>query len=337
MNSTALQAFILAAGRGSRFNTGRTKLVEPLCGQAMILYPIKLLQSLAISTTVILGYQKELLQQTIEHAAISNLTFAEQTEQRGTGHALLCAQEHWGSDSLLVLNGDMPLISPDIINTLYEQHKHHKAVISFITAQNTDPNTQYGRIIEHAGSIKIVEKKHFIGNINEHPYINAGIYLINRAFLERHLKSLDYNHQTQELYITDLVEKASTHHLPIKTVPVFYESIQGINTFQELASVEFLKNQELIHYWMTQGVRFISPHTTNLHINVTIGKGTVIHPGVQLLGNTSIGTWCTIQSHAVLDNAHINDNSVVPPHAFIEGKTTNMVNLSRDLSNSCLP
>ncbi|MCX5921816.1 MAG: NTP transferase domain-containing protein [Candidatus Dependentiae bacterium] len=318
INNHEVQAIILAAGQGSRLKTGITKLITPICGQPMVLYTVALMQKLSIPTTIVIGYQKELVQQAIESANIPNLLFAKQAEQLGTGHALLCSKETWHANNILVMNGDMPLITPDIITQLCLEHQKNNAAISIVTSYNVDPANAFGRIVQQGDSIKIVEKKHFTFSITDYPYVNAGIYLINRAFLETFLSTIKQNEKTNEFYITDLVEIASNHQLPVITMPFPFELLNGVNTFEELATVEQIKRNELIHYWMANGIRFTAPHTVHLDLNATIGRGTVINAGVQLLNNTKIGEFCTIHPHAVLDNATLENKVIVGAQSVIE-------------------
>lgn len=306
-----IQAIVLAAGQGSRFNTGISKLITPLCGQPMIVYPLKIVASCVTSTTVIVGFQKETVQQSIINAAVPSITFAEQQEQLGTGHAVLCSARYWHADHLLIINGDMPLITQDIIQKLSALHINQHAAISFAIAHHVDPASAYGRIVQHNGTIQIIEKKHFTGNIADYPYINAGIYLINRTFLEQHLPHLQQNSSTHEFYLTDLVEIANKNGLTISMLDTPYESIRGINTLQELATVEQMLCMQRIHYWMERGVRFILPHTIYIEHAVTIGKGTVIGAGAHLMGATHIGEFCTVDPYTILHNEVIQNNARV--------------------------
>ncbi len=177
MFSNKVQAVILAAGKSTRFNTGRTKLLEKICGQEMILYTTRLLEQLNIPITVVVGYQKDAIQEVITRHHHNSINFAVQEEQCGTGHALMCSQPIWERDNILIMNGDVPLVTTDIIETLYEKHLHSHADISFVSAHNADPVTGgYGRVVKTENSIKIVEARDFDGDANEHCCINAGIY-----------------------------------------------------------------------------------------------------------------------------------------------------------------
>jgi bifunctional UDP-N-acetylglucosamine pyrophosphorylase / glucosamine-1-phosphate N-acetyltransferase len=316
----SIQAIVLAAGQGTRFKTGITKQIVPICGQAMILYPLVALTKLNIPTTVVVGFQADLVIKIIEQAQLSSFSFVEQKEQKGTGHALLCTQEIWHADHLLVMNGDMPLITDNIINNLWQLHRAQNSAISFVTTYNVDPQLSFGRIIQEGNHIKIVESKHFMGNIKDHPLVNAGIYLINRKFLEQYLNKLGQHEGSNEFYITDLVEIASNHHLSVSTLEVPFGPVHGINTLKELADVENIKQQEIIERLMNQGVRFYQPATTRVDIHATIAAGTTIESGVHVLGYTTIGKHCTIKAFSYLVDSHIDDNVTIQPHSMFENQ-----------------
>ena len=312
------QAIILAAGGSTRFKTDITKLSFPICGQAMVLYPIKTIAALQIPITTVIGFQKELVQDIIQQANITNITFVEQKERRGTGHAVACTKSVWHADNILIMNGNMPLVTNNIIAKLLKTHQKNHAVISFVVAKNTDPNGAYGRIVHDDHHIKIVEAKHFTASIYDHPFINAGIYLINRAFLEDYLERIELNEQTHEFYLTDLVHIASSNDLKVVTVEVPFDQIRGVNTLRELADAEETKQQELINHWMQHGVRFHNPDTIRIDLNVTIGAGTVIGTGAHLLGNTTIGKCCRIDQFATIENSTLKDYVTVYQGSIIE-------------------
>ncbi len=311
------QAIVLAAGGSTRFKTGITKLITPICGQSMVVYPIKTIAELIKTITVVIGFQKERVKKAISDAHISNITFVEQAEQKGTGHAVLCSQHTWHAENILVMNGDMPLVTSDIIMKLFEEHQKHTAAISFVVAYNIDPNGAYGRIVEDDNGMRIVEAKHFTYTITDYPCINAGIYLINREFLENCLETIEQNEQTQEFYVTDLVEIASKNDVSIGILQVPFDTIRGVNNHRELANTEKVKKEQLIDHWMKNGVRFFNPETIQIDINVKIGAGTTIGAGTHLLGNTTVGTFCTIEQNSTLTNATIEDYAIIYANSII--------------------
>src|SRR5579872_939715 len=314
-----LQAIILAAGKSTRFNTEISKLAHPICGQAMILFPTKLLQTLEIPTTVVVGYQQELIQSIIATEHGDTINFIIQEKQEGTGHALACTKELWNNEHILVINADVPFVAPEIITSLYAEHIKNNAAISFITSSDPDETAKaFGRVIKNGKSIRIVEAKDFVGNINEQPCVNAGIYIINKDFLRNHIANLNTYNANKEFYITDLVSNESEHNLEIATVDVPFNMVRGINTLEELWVAERTKHFELIRYWMKQGVRFESPDRTYLDLNVIIGQGSYIGDGVHLRGNVNIGKNCRIQEYSSLKNVILEDNVTIYAHCVVE-------------------
>lgn len=317
-----LQAIILAAGKSTRFNTKQSKLIEKICGQEMILYPTKLLASLEISTTLVVGYQREILESVVRKNHGERIKFVHQKEQIGTGHALLCTQDLWDKKNILILNGDVPLITTDMVTNIYQKHMKENAQITFVTAHNIDPTPNaYGRVIQENDKIKIVEAKDDKEERREHCCINAGIYLINKEFLQRAIHDLQKSSVTGELYITDLINIASQKGLKVETLSVPFDLIRGINTLQELWAVEQIKRSELIKYWMDKGIRFWSAQNNHIDLNVTIGAGTQIEAGVQLYGSTKIGENCKIEAFSILQDATLENNVTILPHSIIKEST----------------
>ena len=318
MAFTNVQAVILAAGKSSRLKTGKTKLVEKICGREMILYPTTLLHKLEIPITLVVGFQKELIEETIKKQLSTGITFVEQKEQLGTGHALACSQALWDAEHILVMNGDMPLVTAEIIEQLYIQHMGKNAAFSFVTAHNCEPTSAgYGRVVESEQSIQIIEAKEFTGDLSENCCINAGIYLIKRSFLEQHLEKLQKSSITGEWYITDLVKLASDNKHEVATFSASFDRIRGVNTFKELWAVEQVQKAEIIKYWMDHGVRFSIAQNVHIDQDVTIEAGSSIDSGVQLHGSTKIGKNCTIGAFSLITDTIIGDDSIIYSHTVI--------------------
>jgi len=309
--SDQLQAILLAAGGSTRFNSGKTKLGYDICGQKMIIRALSSMIAHDIPTTIVVGHQKEDVIQIITDAHIPHISFVEQKEQLGTGHAVLTAREFWHADHILIMNGDMPLVMPKVIEQLWDAHLQQGAAISIVTTYCIDPEIAYGRIVETEGKVEVIEAKHFTASIADYPYVNAGIYLIRRDFLETYLPHVQQNSVTKEFYITDLIKLASDNDYTIATSEAPFEAIHGVNTLKQLVHVEHIKRTEFIEQWMKQGVHFIMPHTVHIDEQVTIGKGSTIGAGVQLRGNTHIGNNCIIEPYCILKNAVIADNQHV--------------------------
>lgn len=315
-----VQAIVLAAGKSRRFMGPKSKLLSPLCGKEMILFVTSVLEKLNIESSVVVGHQKELVIDIINEHHKHLFSFIEQQTQGGTGHAVACTKAHWSKDHILIINGDMPLITADIIEKLYAKHLQSNAILSFVTAYNIDLSTgAFGRIVERDNAIAIVEAKDFVGHIEDHPYINAGIYLVSRSFLESSILELKQHGNSKEWYITDLVEIASNRGIAICTLDVPFDRVRGINTLNELAAAQDVVRQDIIEYWMSMGVSFTMPQTVYIDKQVFIGSGTIIHSGVQLLGCTSIGTNSTINAYSVLTNVNVGQNVILGSHSVLTG------------------
>ncbi len=322
MLEKSLQAILLAGGRSTRFKTGKTKLVEKICGQEMVLYATTLLEQLAIPTTVLIGYEGNTVKECITKKHGNTINFVVQEEQKGTGHALLCTQETWHSDNLLILNGDMPLITADIIEQLIQKHYDSNASITFVTAHNADPSiTGYGRVIQEDHMYRIIEPKEFHGDTHEHCCVNAGIYIIKKEFLKASIHDLEASKLTHEFYLTDLIKIASDKEEVVKTSKVSFDAIRGVNDFKELWTVEQIKRSELISKYMSQGVRFYAAQNVHIDINVTIGQGSYIGNGVHIINNAQVGSNCIIESFSIINNSYIADNTTVYSHSIINDST----------------
>src|ERR1700722_2073876 len=213
---TNTQGIILAAGKSTRFNTGKTTIFEKRCEQERILYVTKLLAHCNIPTIIVVGHQKNDLLACISKHHENSIQYITQDEQRGTGHALRCTEQNWHATDLLVLNGDIPLITDDIIQQLYAKHRATDAAISFVTAHKPDfINCSYGRVLQDGRRITIVEAADMTEQSDDYAHINAGIYIIKKDFLQHHITQLNRNNAKNELYITDLINIASNNGLTV--------------------------------------------------------------------------------------------------------------------------
>lgn len=313
-----VQAIVLAAGKSTRFNTNKSKLTEKICGQEMILFPMKILESFDIPATIVVGYQKEIIEDIITKNISSSCTFVEQKEQRGTGHAVACTKEYWDKEHILILNGDLPLVDHELIQELYNKHIHEESVFTFAIAHNIDPRpNSYGKVVVQENNIKIVEAKDAQGAY-DNCCINAGIYIVRKDFLLNAINEINISSTTGELYLTSLPEIACNQGKKVAVLEVPFDKIRGVNTLEELWAAETIKKTKLIYDFMKKGVRFESPIYVVIDITVEIGAGSYISQGVILHGKTTIGQNCTIQAFSLLNNATIEDNATINSHSVIE-------------------
>lgn len=318
INKSSVQAIILAAGRSTRFKIGQTKLSFLICGQEMILYPVKLFQKLNIPMSLVVGYQKEVVKSIVERSGIA-ATFSEQVEQKGTANAVACSRQHWFADDIIIMAGDSPLVNEEVIGELLETHYKTRATITFVSAHNSDPSLRgYGRILKRGNSISIIERSDpRYDDLDNQCCINSGIYIVKRSFLDLYLDQIQPSPETNELYLTEIITLACSAGFKVEMIHVPFDLIRGVNTLKELWAVEHIKRSELISYWMSQGVRFSTAQHVHIDVDVTLGVGTFIGTGVVLLQGTNVGAHCTIDAGSVIGNTTIGDHTTVHPHCVV--------------------
>lgn len=309
-----LQAVILAAGTASRFKTGSSKLTATVCGQELIIYPVRLMNELGIPTTVVVGHDKEKIQEAITRNGINNINYSVQAEQRGTADAAATTRDSWFKDHILILHGDLPLITHDVIEKLWDAHCTTNAAVSIVTAHNADPALQgYARIHQEGPRLQLLESS----NSHDHCCVNAGIYLVQKEFLTSVIDQLRHM-DAAECSFAHVITLAAERNFVVTPVVVPFDQVRGVNSFQDLWAVEQIKRAELIKHWMEHGVRFSVAQSVHIDLHVTIGAGSSIGSGVHLLGHTKIGAHCTIHEFSSIQESTVGDNCTIYSHTIIK-------------------
>jgi len=312
-----INAVVLAAGKSNRFKGQSSKLMTKICGQEMILYPLKLLSRLKLCTTLVVRDLEKELKTLVKDENLGAINFVRQEKVLGTGHAVACTKKLWDNPYVLVLNGDTPLIPDDLIKELIESHQEKNAAVSIVTAFVLSP-TGYGRIVEDENGICIVEEKD-CGDSERHiNKINAGIYLFSRQFLKEHIDLLKDKNAASEFYLTDMIKIASGKGFPVNVVSRSYDEVRGINNLEELWAVEQIKRSDSMRKLMHNGVRFELAQTIHVDNDVQIENGSFIGSGTHLYGNTKIGKNCHISACCILENATVGNNTILHPHTIIK-------------------
>lgn len=311
-----IRAIVLAAGQSVRFKTKKTKLLFDVCGRPMILHPLMVLQELGLPVSLVLSNKTSAVKDIVSELGLPQLAYVDQSEQLGTGHAVQCSRATWDQDNVLILYGDMPLVTKELLLDMQQKHAEQDADVTFLSTYANNPHG-YGRVIELEAGYKIVEEKDCNEQERAVELVNAGIYLIKRSFLEEYIDSLDANNASQEFYLTDLVGKAAAQDKKTQMIKVAYDDVRGVNTLKQLWEVEQIKRARIIHHWMREGVRFEFAQTTHVDCDVEIGADTVIGAGVQLLGKTIIGQECQIKQYSVVENSKLADGARVLAHSVV--------------------
>ena len=307
-------ALVLAAGKGTRMRSSLSKVLHPLCGRPLAAWTLQACQDAGLRTAVVVGHQAEQVQRVLgpEHG------YAIQAEQKGTGHAVQCAQALLADASVVVvLPGDAPLITEQTLRDLLAGHGD--ALCTLLTFETPNPG-RYGRIIRDSNGtvLRIVEADGATPeqlSVNE---VNAGIYAFDAQWLVTEvLPQLRPSPPKGEIYLTDAIEAASRAGRLRAVIHQAPEELVGINDKATLAQAEADLRERINHAWMMKGVHMRDPKTTYIDAQVTLGAEVLLEPGVILRGKTTIGDRATIGPHvSILDSlvgpdAHIKAGSVL--------------------------
>lgn len=241
-----IQIIILAAGYGKRMNNGELpKVLTPLKGKALIQWLLEAVKKSGVceKPVVVVGQKAEMVKQTLGN----NYTYVFQSEQLGTGHAVAVTKEtlQGKAENIMVLYGDHPSVTPEMIISLAVAHAQSKTVITMATVTVEDFKEwrnsffDYGRIIRNSkGDMEqIIERKDATDEQREIKEVNPGYYCFKADWLWNHLDKLKNNNVQQEYYLTDLVELACKEGEKISTVSVDPKTALGVNTQEQLALI----------------------------------------------------------------------------------------------------
>jgi bifunctional UDP-N-acetylglucosamine pyrophosphorylase/glucosamine-1-phosphate N-acetyltransferase len=314
------QAVILAAGRGTRMKSARAKVLHQALGLPLLEHVLRAVQALHIEPiTVVVGHQGD----TVEAAfADRGLRFVRQDSPLGTGHALQVAKDAVaanGDGTLLVVNGDLPLLRPETLASLLKVHQASRAAATLLTVDLEDPGS-YGRVLRGTdGQVRaIVEARDASEAERQVHEINAGIYAFEVPTLLPLLAGLQPQNAQGEYYLTDVIgllrsTGRSVHALkaadPLEAL--------GVNTFQELAEVTRVLRARRVSALMAAGVVLEDPETTHVGPDVTAEADAVIRPFTILEGSTSVAAGAVVGPYVHLVDMQIGAGAQVLDHCLL--------------------
>ena len=317
---------ILAAGLGTRMKSKKAKVLHEAGGDTLLNHIIRAALSVAPAEQIIavVGHQAEIVRASVTEQGIR---FAEQKEQKGTGHAVLCARPEAEKDSgqLLILNGDGPLLRPETLQRLVESAQSASKATggSIVTTEVGDP-TGYGRIVRDTNGLvaAIVEQKAANAEQLKIREINPGLYCFDAKLFWQHIGEVTPNDPAKEYYLTDMVEILTRHGHPVAPVLVADESeLLGINTRVELAFADKILRARKTRELMLEGVTIENPDSVTIDVQVSVAADSVIEANVQLRGKTRIGTGCRIGTGSVLRSCELGDDVTILPYVVAEAST----------------
>lgn len=304
-----LAVVVLAAGQGTRMKSDLAKVLHPILGQPLIMYPIGTALALGAERTVVVtGVQAEPVRAAL---AKSGVVFAAQKEQRGTGHAVMAALPALKGfeGDVLVLYGDGPCWRPETAESLLAIHRRKKADLSLVTVHLPQPSG-FGRIIrDQRGRVTaIIEQKDCSPEQFDLTESNPGMYVYDSKFLRAALPRLKTDNAQQEYYLTDLVgiavgdgRKVESHLLEDRDETI------GVNSREDLAHAAAVLRGRINRRHLAAGVTLEDPGEIVIEPRAQIGRDTVIEADARLLGFTVIGAGCVIEAAARITDSVIGD------------------------------
>jgi bifunctional UDP-N-acetylglucosamine pyrophosphorylase / glucosamine-1-phosphate N-acetyltransferase len=310
-----LAVVIMAAGKGTRLRSRRPKVLHEVGGKSLLSHVVATATELAENDDiyVVIGHEANRVRESLSDLGVQ---FVEQKEQRGTGHAIQCARESIAKyNHILVLSGDVPLISAITLQHLMRMHLAEGAAMSILTAVPDDP-TGYGRVIRHSAELPevdaIVEQKALRPGQQQIREINSGIYAFKTAPLLAHLDKLRSDNPHKEFYLTDMAAHLKAAGEKVVALPATDSSeVLGGNTIAELVALDAKMRAAIANRLMASGVTIFRPETCVIDADVVVESDTILEPFVQLLGKTKVGTECRIRSYSVIENCSLGNNVLI--------------------------
>ncbi len=315
-----MTAIVLAAGAGTRMKSRTAKVLHELGGRSMLVHALQAVRQVGAARVVaVVGHDREQVSAAVS-AHDAGVVQAVQEEQRGTGHAVrvaLDALDDVPEGTVLVTYGDVPLLTAQTLSTLLLDHTHEGRAVTILTAELPDP-TGYGRILRDEQGAVVAIREHKDADEPERlvKEVNSGILAVDSVFLDHATRTLDTDNAQGELYLTDIVATAVREGRPVGAhVLEDVWQTKGVNDRVQLAELAAELNRRTTEHWMRQGVTIVDPGATWIDSDVTVGADTVLHPGTQLLGATTVGEGATIGPDTTLRNVEVGDGaSVVRTH-----------------------
>ena len=313
---------IMAAGKGTRLKSQLPKVLHEVGGKPLLAHVIAAATHVVPATDVfaIIGHEADRVRAAL---AATGVNFVLQSEQRGTGHALMVASDPLSAyDHVIVLSGDAPQITPQTIAQLLNFHLDKQAAMTLLSADLDQP-TGYGRVLrKNARSSEvqaIVEEKSASPAQKKIREINAGFYAFSVPQLFAHIEKLSTANLHAEYYLTDMAAVLGKARQKVAVWKTENSAeVLGANTRAELSLIDSQMRMRKNHELMAAGVTIFYPATCVIDIDVEIAPDTMIEPFVQILGKSHIGSNCRIRSYSVIRDSEIGDGVLIRPGCILE-------------------
>ena len=338
MDQQAPAILVMAAGRGTRMKSEKPKVLHPLMGKPLVEHVLNAALYLAPAKVVVItGFGAEAVEEDITAfmgairerrggEAVPEPVFARQTEQLGTGHAVAMAKEALSgfSGPVVIMSGDVPLISPNTLDGFLKAHQALEADLSVLTVRLEDP-AAYGRIIRDPNGWleRIVEYRDADEEQRRIEEINSGLYVARSDLLYESIDRLSPNNDQKEYYLTDVVADFRSRGLRAAAVEIpealAYE-VRGINDRYELAATQAIVKDRINESWMRAGVTMLDPLSTYIEGGVKLAPDVMLWPGVILTGRTVVKAGAEIGPYCQLHDCRVAEGLKIAGHQCLRGQ-----------------
>jgi len=317
-----VSAIVLAAGEGTRMRSSRPKPLHMICGRPMVMHVIHALAGLEVDrTVVVVGHGAEQVTKKVQEQSPdwANVSFVEQVEQRGTGHAVIVGLTAFPDDDLddtstiVVLPGDTPLLRAETIDDFIAAHEASGFGATLLTARMSDPSG-YGRVVRAKDGrvVQIVEQRDASAEERAITEINTGIYAFRRDLLGPALRHLSPDNAQSEYYLTDVIHVlAGMGHRIGSVIADDPAETQGVNDRWQLALAERELRRRTNKAFLLNGVTMLDPRQTFIDVTVELGRDVTLFPGTILQGRTVVGNGTEVGPNTRLVDTIVGKRCVV--------------------------
>jgi bifunctional UDP-N-acetylglucosamine pyrophosphorylase / glucosamine-1-phosphate N-acetyltransferase len=309
-----LTVVILAAGEGKRMLSTQPKVLHRLCGRPLIAYALRAARTLSDGIVLVVGPDAD----AVREMAGPGVKVVEQTERLGTGHAVLQAKPACGEGRILVLPGDVPLLSVETLERLVGHHEGTGAAVTVLTAVVERPQG-YGRVLRQGGKVKgIVEDRDATDDEKKIVEINTSVYCFDARRLWTALAEVRSDNDQGEYYLTDVVGILARAGGRIEALPAPDPTeALGINDRRQLAAVAAIQRRRILDRLMEGGVTILDPASTYIEDAVTIGADTIVYPNVLVEGASTIGGGSVIGAGCQISGSRLADRVTLKPYCVL--------------------
>jgi bifunctional UDP-N-acetylglucosamine pyrophosphorylase/glucosamine-1-phosphate N-acetyltransferase len=311
----------MAAGEGTRMRSSLPKMLHPVCGRPMVAWPIVAAREAGIAEWPVAIVSPK---RSIVTGLPDKVRIVEQPEPDGTGgaiRAVLPLIEE--SETVLVLSGDVPLLSAEVIGGLLDAHAASAAAATMLTIELDDPGS-YGRVVRGpSGEVECVVEAKAAGDADPEQLaireVNAGTYVFDAAPLATTLAGLSNDNAQGEYYLPDVFPamREAGHAVAAHLVDDLAVTM-GVNNRVDLAAVEAEARRRILARHMLAGVTVVDPSSTWVDVDVEIGADVRLEPGTSLRGETAVGSGSVVGPLTTLIDTRLGENVAVPHSYLVE-------------------